>query len=673
MSRGTEFLNFIIEKLKNRLCELEQTILEEQKDIESMNDYYWENYTELDEYGYEEYENRQQILTRVNSKSEYVRSLYAYAKMKDSPYFARVDFKFEDDDEVISCYIGIANFAEAKGQVPLIYDWRAPISSLFYDFDKGPAYYEAPMGRVPGELVGKYQYSIKKGKLIYAIESDIKIDDDILRQALSLNADARLKSIVGTIQREQNAIIRNENDRILIVQGGAGSGKTSIALHRIAYLLYHHRKELNASQVLIISPNDVFSDYISHILPELGEERISEMTFDDFASKELNGITRFESHYDFLEDVLCHDGTAYAAKRNELLAERGSASFVEAINGFVLSLEYDLMNFKDFHFKKMEKCADDIADLFYNKLPDIPLFRRMEAVCEYVVDEYQTLMNKDLDELELEIVKDKFERMYDFLESIGEEPLDLEKRFVGYEDAYAILYLKYLLNGSGNFRPVKHLIIDEMQDYSYIQYRIIGWIFRCPMTILGDAEQSVDSEKSSVLNFLPHILGKDSRRIVLKKSYRQTVEVAEFAAKIAGISGTEFFERHGKAPSVNMYDSEEVMYEQLNEAIRKQLKEGKFETIAILTKTGKEAAYVYERIKEKATLFTKYTDRFNTGIVVAPFYLAKGLEFDKVYVMNVDKSNYYSSHHRQILYICATRALFELDMYGVGEESDILK
>lgn len=229
-----------------------------------------------------------------------------------------------------------------------------------------------------------------------------------------MNSDARLKNIVGTIQKEQNSIIRNEKDRILIVQGGAGSGKTSVALHRIAYLLYHHREDLMASQVLILSPNDVFSDYISHILPELGEENISEMTFDDFAAKELSDVCRIERHYDFLEDVLIHEDIEpdYAKMRQDKLSARSSGDFAEAINAFVFSLEYELMDFKDIKYKKLEKDADSIADLFYNKLPDIPLFRRMDAVREYIVDEYATLTGHEFDDIEAAIVKDKFNALY---------------------------------------------------------------------------------------------------------------------------------------------------------------------------------------------------------------------------------------------------------------------
>lgn len=683
-----KYLEMILKKLDAAIGELTHELKVSDKDILGLQEFYWENFSDFDEYGYEEYENRQQLLNHVNSKSRYIKALHTYSRMKDSPYFARVDFVFEGEEEPEVCYIGIGNFADEKGGTPLIYDWRAPISSLFYDYDKGPASYEAPAGTVNGEIVKKLQYKIKKGKLIYAVESDIKIDDDILKQALSLNADARLKSIVSTIQKEQNSIIRNEKDRILIVQGGAGSGKTSIALHRIAYLLYKNRDKMQASQVLILSPNDIFADYISHILPELGEENISEMTFDDFAEKELKGIAVFKSHYDFIEDVLTHEGTAYAYNKQQLLTERGSKEFAEAINSYVLNLEYELMNFKDVKYKKLEKDADSIATLFYEKLPDIPLFKRMEAICEYAVDEYATLVGRELDELELAIVQSKFDALYetkdilriysDFLESIGEEPVNMETRQIGYEDVYPLLYLKYLLMGAGSVRKIKHLIIDEMQDYSYLQYCIIGWIFKCPMTILGDKEQTVDNGKSQVLEFLPKLLGRDAKKIVLNKSYRSTVEIASFAADIAGITDVDFFERHGKEPVYTLHATQEEQLNSVADNIKKQLSTEGMETIAVLCKTEAQSVAFGDKLgeilgKESVTTLTKYTDRFKTGVVVAPFYLAKGLEFDGVHVIDVDKADYYSEYHKQILYICATRALHELELYGVGERSELVK
>lgn len=694
-----EHLQLIEGKLEKAIEGIKEEMKLNDKDIAQLQELYWENYSDFDEYGYEEYENRQQMFNHANFRSRNMKTLHMYKRMQDSPYFARVDFVFDGEDEPERCYIGIGNFAEGKGSMPLIYDWRAPISGLFYDYDAGRASYVAPAGIVEGEIVKKYQYKIKKGKLIYAVESDIKIDDDILKQALSMNADARLKSIVSTIQKEQNSIIRNEKDKILIVQGGAGSGKTSVALHRIAYLLYRHRNDLMASQVLILSPNDVFSDYISHIMPELGEENISEMTFDDFAAKELSDVAACERHYDFLEDVLVHEESRpeYAKARQEKLSARSCKEFAEAINAFVFSLEYELMDFKNIKYKKLEKDADSIADLFYNKLPDIPLFKRMDAVREYIVDEYTTLTGHEFDDIESAIVKDKFEAMYrtkdilvlynEFLESIGEEAVAIaenERRRVGYEDVYAMLYLKYLLCGVGQGRQIKHLVIDEMQDYSYMQYCIIGWVFKCPMTILGDKEQSVDSEKSDVLNFLPEILGKDSKRIVLNKSYRSTVEITDYAAAIAGINGIDGIDRHGKAPEKNIFDNENKMYAAVADRIDEELSVGRYETIAVLCKTQAEAEYVGDKILEniketeddeesfKVTVLNKNTDRFKTGVVVAPYYLAKGLEFDSVHIVNADKTHYYSDYHKQLLYIGATRALHSLDFYGVGEACGLL-
>ena len=299
---GKIFLNKVTEKIRTRLTEVDASIEAGQKDIQSMNEYYWENYTEMDEYGYENYDNQQALLHQVNDNQEKQKMRHRLRKMLEAPFFGRVDFIYDGEEEPEIFYIGIGNFAERTGMLPLIYDWRAPVSGLFYDYDKGPGSYKAPAGLIEGEIAAKWQYKVKNGKMVYAFESDTKIDDDILKQELGTNSDVQLKNIVRTIQKEQNAIIRNTQDRILAIQGAAGSGKTSVALHRIAYLLYHDREHLKSSNILILSPNSVFSDYISHILPELGEENIQEMSFDLFAYRELKEIVPdCEDRYDQLE------------------------------------------------------------------------------------------------------------------------------------------------------------------------------------------------------------------------------------------------------------------------------------------------------------------------------------------------------------------------------------
>ena len=262
-----QFLKEITDCLQQKIKELDEELSAGQQEIKNMHEYYWENYTEMDEYGYENYDNQQALLHQVHANEEKLSKRKRLTKMLESPFFGRVDFRYDGEEESETFYIGIGNIAPRAGMRPLIYDWRAPVSGLFYDYDRGPAAYDAPGGRMEGEITSKWQYKIKNGHMIYGFESDTKIDDEILKQELGSGGDVQLKNIVRTIQKEQNAIIRNTEDRILAIQGAAGSGKTSVALHRIAYLLYHDRENLKAANILILSPTNAFSYYISHILP----------------------------------------------------------------------------------------------------------------------------------------------------------------------------------------------------------------------------------------------------------------------------------------------------------------------------------------------------------------------------------------------------------------------
>ena len=357
VKNGREYLAHVTGTLRHRITQLDDSIEAGQKEIEGMHEYYWENYTEMDQYGYENFDNQQALLHEINASNEKIELRRRFRKMMDSPFFGRVDFCYEGEDEPEIFYIGIANLAEENGGLPLIYDWRAPVSGLFYDFDKGPASYQAPLGEIHGDIAAKWQYKIRGGKMIYEFESDVKIDDEILKAELGSNGDVQLKNIIRTIQKEQNAIIRNTSDRIMVIQGAAGSGKTSIALHRIAYLLYHDRKNLKSSSVLVLSPNGVFSDYISHILPELGEENIREMSFDLFAYKRLkNTVSDCEDRYDLIErqiSGLCDE---------ELLKEKQSRDFLDRMEGYLAELEDSLMDFRDIEHRGVVKKEQEIID-----------------------------------------------------------------------------------------------------------------------------------------------------------------------------------------------------------------------------------------------------------------------------------------------------------------------
>ena len=615
--------------------------------------------------------------------------------MMDSPFFGRVDFCYEGDDEPEIFYIGIANLAEENGGLPLIYDWRAPVSGLFYDFDKGPASYQAPLGEIHGDIAAKWQYKIRGGKMIYEFESDVKIDDEILKAELGSNGDVQLKNIIRTIQKEQNAIIRNTSDRIMVIQGAAGSGKTSIALHRIAYLLYHDRKNLKSSSVLVLSPNGVFSDYISHILPELGEENIREMSFDLFAYKRLkNVVSDCEDRYDLIERQiagLCDE---------KLLKEKLSRDFLDRMEGYLVELEDSLMNFRDVEHRGVVKKEQEIIELFYFKFMDIPLLSRMDAVAEYFIDEVETLKGFDLPDEEREAVKSRFYRMYEtrdlyvlynrFLRQEGFPSLpqvQYEKRKLRYEDVYPVLYLKYRLETQQEDSGVRHLIVDEMQDYSMIQYLIIQRLFKCRMTILGDREQTMDGEQQDVLTFLPKIFGKDIRRIVMNKSYRNTVEIASYANKLAGITEVELFERHGKPVVEKEFPGLEEALESVVRELRLEKQaviaenadEGvediiSYETAAVIARTADEARETYYILKEKLeaegfdtkerlSLLHRDSTNFQKGLTVTTFYMAKGLEFDQVFSVFPGEDR--SPIVERARYIAATRALHELYMYEV--------
>ncbi len=608
-----------------------------------------------------------------------------------------------------------------------------------------------------------------RGKMLYEFESDVKIDDEILKAELGSNGDVQLKNIVRTIQKEQNSIIRNTSDRIMVIQGAAGSGKTSVALHRIAYLLYHDRNQMKSSNILILSPNSVFSDYISHILPELGEENIREMSFDLFAYKELRDTVfdcedRYESPNSVFSDYISHilpelgeeniremsfDLFAYKELRDtvfdcedrydqierELQGDFGteelaqyerkqSEEFLSQAEGFLMELEDSLLEFRDMEFRGMVKTEAELVNLFYFKFQDIPLLARMDAVLEYFVDEFETLHSCTLSEEDMDNLKEKFKKFYrtmdlyvlynEFLEECGYRTLpqvSYEKRFLAYEDVYPMLYLKYRLFGKAGQKAIKHLVIDEMQDYSYLlQYEILKGLFPCKMTILGDRAQTMEAKEQDVLTFLPKILGKQMRKIIMDKSYRNTVEIASYANQLTGVTDVRLFERHGKPVEELVFKTQAEALEQMLGSLR--LAEDEYETAALITMTEAEAseafAYLKERIPDISYL-DKNSSSFKKGLTVTTFYLAKGLEFDQVLeaseafaylkeripdISYLDKNSssfkkgltvttFYLAKGlefdqvfalcrkektpllRQAEYICATRALHELYMYTV--------
>ena len=660
-----KYLELVLEKVKAKYADVLKKLGDNAKDMESMNDYFWENYTEFDEYGYEMFDNKMALKTRLTQQEEYKRDKKRYEKMMDAPYFGRVDFCYEGEDEPEVYYIGVGNLTENHGAGAYVYDWRAPVSGLFYDYDKGKAEFLAPMGRIRGEITRKRQYKIREGKLIFALETDMNIDDEILQQALSENADSKLKSIFTTIQKEQNSIIRDVKHRMMVVQGCAGSGKTSVALHRIAYLLYHNRESLKAAQVLVLSPNSIFGDYISRILPELGEENICEMTLDDYAYRELQSLGEAQDKYDELEAVL-------HGKNPEVADYKQSKDYVQELDLFLMQQEWENVEIRDFKYKKIFCPEETISKFFYEKYCDVPMLARLGKIAEYLIDEQETVQNRDMEEEEKQKILEKINRMY-----VTTDPLELYNRFLAesgreeqlisgaeipYEDVYPLLYLKYSMNELPKRRKVKHVVIDEMQDYSYLQYRILQKLFDCPMTILGDRKQTMGETQRNVMKFLPEIFGKEIFYIDMKKSYRSTCEIMEYANQIVPEnSDTEYVHRHGEHPCEEQVRTEEELYEHLMDEMKNNRV---YQTQGILCLTQEEADKIHAGLTQRgvqADRLTKDSMKFHAGISIMPFYLAKGLEFDAVYIPHVQQ--YQSPLEKQALYINVTRALHQLKIY----------
>lgn len=728
-------LHMVRKKLTEALSEIDSTLAEKETEIRSMKKYFFDYMSEFDEFHFEETFHRQMIDNELDDCETRLRKKQTYIRLLHSAYFGRVDFCFTDETEPESFRIGFAGFQPARNAPGLIYDWRAPIAGLYYDYaadaiSEGAettaapiVSYEAPGGSVTGVVMGRAQYKIIDERLVYLLEDEMKIDDEILQYELSRHTDTTLKNIVATIQREQNAIIRNKQDSVLIVQGSAGSGKTSVALHRIAYLLYANRGRLRSENVLILSPNTIFSDYISHILPELGEDNILEMSFDELAARELSGLVGFERRSQYLESVL---QKSYS-KRPSAYLEKQSLAFADALEVYVTEALPDLLQFQDLSYRGITCDAAQLRHYFLNKLHNLPLLARNKQIADYLVSDAESAKKRDMGTQIREELTERLDRcfpttslvaLYDaFLfwyaakaKGTDHEPeaaaaalksLESTRTFFAYEDVYPFLYFKYLLCGNQTFPGVKHLVVDEMQDYSPMQYRLIKRLFHCDCTILGDTAQVFVPDEADLLSLLRTLFGETAHIVRLEKSYRSTKEISEFAAGVLGRTTGSFFERHGQAPSYHAAADYEAMCSQLlsdllaaDSADASLPSEALNEagTAAILCKTAGQAQRLFEQLcqltgqqpggvnktelplSSGTTLYlkTKEDGVLEQGILLLPSYLAKGLEFDAVYLPEVTAAQYATPTDRQALYISCTRALHQLYLYGYGTRSPLL-
>lgn len=663
-----------------------------------------------------------------NSKQE-----EKYEKMLESPYFGRIDFLEDDEVDIEKCYIGLSNLTTDDFDF-LVYDWRAPISSMFYDYETGKASYECPQGVISGEINTKRQYKINKGKIEYMFDSNLSIDDEMLQELLSKSADDKMKGIVTTIQKEQNQVIRNEDYKNLIVQGAAGSGKTSVALHRIAYLLYKHKDKITSQNIIIFSPNNIFNDYISNVLPQLGEENMYQTTFKDYMHEKLGNRFKKETPSEMMEYILDSNESLAYKDRIKNINFKTSIEFANALKEYVNYLETNKRYFEDIIVRdKVIISAKEIQHLFLKEFADRPFKKRLEKIKSrilFLIEPYEKAWRKEIyQELEssgyyidkqemkeestltvrkhLKDVYDKISRMTyfnsvsiyrnlfkysnkslnrlsgqydkDFINHIKTYTMEnLNANNLYYEDQVAILYLKIALGEISPSSQIKYVIIDEAQDYTPLQYEIFYELFKsAKMTILGDINQSINPFMNvGDYNNIYNISKSDTCIINLTKTYRSTAEITKFARKLLPENiSDEYVERHGDEPSLIDFNHKDDMNKKLVEEI-KNYQEKNYKSIGIITKTARETIYLYNLLQSnniEVSSITKDDDSFTDGIVVIPSYLAKGLEFDVVFIYDASNKNYDSEDERLLLYTCCTRALHVLNIYYVGEVTSLLK
>lgn len=633
--------------------------------------YIWENQSEFDEY--EAIFNKLLIDQVVDSGEQTKEKLHQIIKMMDSPYFARIDFLMDGDPDPMQVYIGKFSFWDDAGEFE-VFDWRAPISGMYYEYEYGNAHYDAPMGRIEGELVCKRQYKISRGVLEYALESGVGISDEILQQELAKNTDTKMKDIVVTIQREQNQLIRDSSSNILIIHGVAGSGKTSIALHRIAYFLYQHKGKLTSKNFLIISPNGVFVDYIADVLPELGEENVRCIAMNDIAGKILGKEYHCERMDLQSERYLQREADTDWKKRNQF---KNSIEFLRLLDDYLLKCNKENFHAEDYSYEGgfveaayLQKC--------YNIREGLPVWERFQEIAALISGDIREVHKNDLFEwlmsrFENNNVMQLYRHFYVYLEKTDyicyEDGMEIESA-----DIFPLVYIKMYLEGFAREPEIMHLVIDEMQDYSPVQYAVINKLYSCRKTILGDFCQNVVPFVENHSDFLKNIYPK-AQYMEIYKSYRSTYEIMNYAGKIKKNQNLKPIERHGRKPMEIGFEkrSDEEAY--LVSEIKRAQKDKKMGKLGIICKSQPQAEDLFLALSSvnDVHLFTYDADVFYDGIIVTSVSLSKGLEFDTVLIVDADQSNYCTEYDRNLLYVACTRAMHQLKLLYCGEKSRFLE
>jgi DNA helicase-2/ATP-dependent DNA helicase PcrA len=681
IAKEKEYLKTVCTVLQDKLTVIEQqrattgdALVEKRRKI-------WESLCEMDESEQLQEENEAQL------KSEHYVMLTKQRNLIEnllySPFFGKIVFGTSPDQRV-GIYIGLAQIDDDKGATYVV-DWRAPVADLYYNHDVGKASYDAPMGTIKGEVYVKYQYKITAGELRYMVDTSTTILDEVLLAELGKNASPAMRNIAATIQREQNTIIRHTHGDNVLVLGVAGSGKTSIALHRIAYILYHCRNAIKASDVLIITPNKAFTSYIGNVLPELGEEMARQLSIEDIVREEL-GQYAHQSRNEHLERIYAEPPT------EEQIADmryKASAQFVTDIQEFAARLDKICFRARDFIVGQTYSCPKSTFDLLFKKrFAAYPALKRMQKIIDYVLkdmsDNYHSKLSNELQMSVRKLLMKMYTR-YDLLTLYRIMLRDLrdkkgapvmvfeEDEPIPYKDIFGFLLLKSYAEGVKlKGENVKHLVIDEMQDYTPVQYAFFNRLFNCPRTVLGDVNQMADP----FLNIGDQATaracngGDNCVQFDINTSYRSTYEIATYANRFTPNAITPI-DRRGEQPLV-MACAEDTLIDIIKQQLTVARQKG-YTSVAIIARTAQEARQYAQQLQTTGAKLLLTADApYTGGIVVTTAFAVKGFEFDQVIVANASDSRYCNTWDDRLLYISVTRALHRLVMLYTGTPSRFL-
>lgn len=608
------------------------------------------------------------------------KSLKRLQLQKKTPYFARIDFTPYGNKKPQHIYIGLGTIAE--NQKIYVADWRAPISSMYYDYTLGSAEYTVGQEKKRGKLSLKRQYKIEDGQLLSYFDTDLTINDEILQEILSHNVSVKMKQIVSTIQKEQNKIVRSDTSENILVQGIAGSGKTSIALHRAAYLLYKHRGQITSNDIQIISPNNIFSSYIAEVLPQLGEDNLVETTFAQIARAELKRPV--QSREKMLDEIASNP-------KQELLNEisyKSSYEYLDALLRFLKGAYLDTFSPRDLSYVVREDLdsnvetidfpAEQTKELFFKNFKGLDLYERINRIAwqyamvfteqrHYTKEQNRALRDRFKKILYTFLPIKDIDKIYEIF--MARENLKASKgQTIEYMDKGTYLAIKYFIYGFDHDFSAKYLIIDEMQDFTPVDIYLFKKLWHCPCIVVGDVNQCIEKNLSSeYLQITADFLG--CKLIELNKTYRSTKEIAKFANSMIGLNSVEFVNRSGKSPTLIKTKNQA---ETIKDIIEKECAD--FDHIAIICKCNKEARELEKSLKKVLDcVILSQPEDYNNRILITTCATAKGIEFDAVIIPNADKDNYNNNIDKNIFYVSSTRALHKLFFVCENKPSAWLK